>query len=103
VRLDTRTGAVSHCVQEASIWRCEPILDSGLADRLAALSDRVDHMSADLDRLSLRVDRLADAAAAPAARADVPEEHESAGIARTAVHKLLRVIRTLKYGHADAT
>ena len=59
VRLDTRTGAVSHCRQENGVWRCEPIMDSGLADRLTALSDKVDRLSADLDRLSLRVDKLA--------------------------------------------
>ena len=46
------------------MWRCEPILDSGLADRLTALSDKVDRLSTDLGDLSLRVDTLAAGAGA---------------------------------------
>ena len=105
VRLDTRTGAVSHCRQDAGVWRCQPILDSGLADRLSALSDKVDHLSSGLDRLSLRVDKLATDAGAPTpalAPAD-QTEGKSEGFAQAAVHRLLEVIRTLKHGHADQT
>ena len=105
VRLDTRTGSVSHCRQEAGVWRCEPILDSGLADRLSALSDKVDRLSTDLDDLSLRVDAQAAGAGAPpvAPVAGDKARRETAGIAQTAVHRLLEVIRTLKHGRADAT
>ncbi len=105
VRLDTRTGAVSHCRQESGVWRCEPIMDSALADRLTALSTRVDHVSADLDRLSRRVDALADKAATPVpdAVADDRAAGKATGFARTAVYRLLEMIRTLKHGRADAT
>ena len=103
VRLDTRTGAVSHCRQENGVWRCQPIMDSGLTDRLTALSDKVDHLSADLDRLSLRVDKLAVGAGAPAA---VPADRATGkgeGFAQTVVYRLLEMMRTLKHGRADST
>ncbi len=29
VRLDTRTGTVSHCRQQAGVWRCDPIVEFG--------------------------------------------------------------------------
>ncbi len=105
VRLDTRTGAVSHCRQERGVWRCQPIMDSGLADRLTALSDKVDHLSSGLDRLSLRVDKLAaDAAAPPAAPAPADQAAgKSEGFAQKVVYRLLEMIRTLKHGHADQT
>ena len=103
VRLDTRTGAVSHCRQENGVWRCQPIMDSGLADRLTALSDKVDHLSSGLDRLSLRVDKLAADAAAPAPAAADQTAGKSEGFAQTVVYRLLEMIRTLKHGHADQT
>jgi hypothetical protein len=102
VRLDTRTGAVSHCRQENGVWRCQPIMESGLADRLAALSDKVDRLSADLDRLSLRVDKLAVDAGAPAAAAD-RTTGKGEGFAQTVVYRLLEMMRTLKHGRADST
>jgi hypothetical protein len=105
VRLDTRTGSVAHCRQDAGVWRCEPILDSGLSDRLSALSDKVDRLSSDLGNLSLRVDTLAAGAGAPpvAPVAGDKAGREPAGFAQTALHRLLEVIRTLKHGRADAT
>jgi hypothetical protein len=103
VRLDTRTGAVSHCRQEAGVWRCAPILDSGLADRLTALSDEVDGLSTDLNDLSLRVDALAAGTATPPPAVADRAWREPAGFAQTVVHRLLEVIRTLKHGRADAT
>ena len=110
VRLDTRTGAVSHCRQADGTWRCEPIADAGLADKLSALSDKVDRLSADVDRLSLRVDGLAAAAEpAPPEVADTGGEPAAVspakpkGVARTAVHRLLEMIRTLKHGDADTS
>jgi hypothetical protein len=101
VRLDTRTGAVSHCRQENGVWLCQPIMDSGLADRLTALSDKVDHLSSGLDRLSLRVDKLTAVAAAPATADHTAGKSE--GFAQTVVYRLLEMIRTLKHGHADQT
>lgn len=103
VRLDTRTGAVSHCRQENGVWHCQPILDPGLKDRLSALSDKVDHLSAGLDRLSARVDTLAADVATRATGATAADKTAAKpkGFAQTAVTRLLELIRTLKHGHTD--
>lgn len=103
VRLDTRTGAVSHCRQDGGVWHCDPIMDSGLADRLTALSGKVDHLSADLGRLSLRVDALATAGSTPPPAADAGDgaRGKPVGFAQTAVHRLLEMIRMLKHGRTD--
>ncbi len=105
VRLDTRTGAVSHCRQDDGVWHCVPIMDSGLADRLTALSGKVDHLAAELDHLSLRVDGLAADAGTPppVTAAGDPTAGKPTGLARTAVHRLLEMIRVLKHGRADTT
>ncbi len=106
VRLDTRTGSVSHCSQnDSGVWQCDPIMDSGLADRLTTLSDKVDRLSADLGRLSLRVDALtADAGVPPpVAGAGDAATAKPVGFARATVHRLLEMIRTLKHGRTDQT
>ena len=59
VRLDTKTGAVSHCGQQDGTWFCEPLAEAGLTAELAALNDKVADLSAGLERLSARVDDLA--------------------------------------------
>ena len=59
VRLDTRTGSVSHCGQRDGIWFCEVLADSGLKEQVTDLSAKVDRLSADVDRLAARVDQLA--------------------------------------------
>ena len=96
VRLDTRTGTVTHCRQgESGVWRCEPILDSGLAQRLDALSAKV-------DRLSLRVDALDKAT--PRSQG-LPQAHpaQPRGLARAAIDRLLEMIREIKHRGANAT
>ena len=105
VRLDTRTGSVSHCRQVDGVWQCEPIIDSDLASRLTALSANVDRLSADVDRLSLKVDRLAKdvGAPSPAPETGTRAAGKPTGFAQTAVHRLLDMIRVLKHGRADAT
>ncbi len=103
VRLDTRTGAVSHCLpQKSGVWHCDPIMDSGLADRITALSGKVDRLATDLGDLSQRVDGLAAGAGAPApAAASERTAGRPEGFAQTAVYRLLEMIRTLKHGRAD--
>ncbi len=105
VRLDTRTGAVSHCRQIDDVWRCQPIMDSGLADRLTALSAKVDRLSSKVDDLSLLVNERATGAGTPppASASSDRATGKPAGFARTAVHRLLEMIRVLKHGHAAAT
>ena len=105
VRLDTRTGAVSHCRQQAGVWHCEPIVDSSVRSEIAALADKVDRLSADLDRLTQRVEALTADAAAPVPPAAVrpADNGKPEGFARSVVNQLLEMIRSLKHGRADAT
>ena len=101
IRLDTRTGAVSHCHQDVSgVWRCDPIMDSGLAQQLGALSSRVDQLSGEFDRLSLRVELLGWPSqftfGRPRTRHQIPAERS--GFARSAIDRLLEMIREIKRG-----
>jgi hypothetical protein len=77
-RLDTRTGAVSHCTRSEGIWRCEPAdgataatpvppaaappqtaaATPGIEARLDALAGRLDRLSADVAALAAAVSRL---------------------------------------------
>lgn len=81
VRLDTRTGAVSHCAQDQGVWHCAPIDDPVAAERLKALTARVDRLSGAVDALSSRVDKLAATAAAPAPSAGAPAIPEASASA----------------------
>ena len=53
VRLDTATGAASHCAVTDGTWRCEPLPGDD-----AALKSRVDALSADVARLTAAVSAL---------------------------------------------
>ncbi len=76
-RLDTRTGAVSHCTRSEGIWRCEPADGAaatpvppsaalpqtaaaapGIEARLDAMAGRLDRLSADVAALAAAVSRL---------------------------------------------
>lgn len=106
VRLDTRTGAVSHCGQREGTWVCEPVADPAAADQIARLGEHIARLSAGLDRLSGRVDELA--ARVPVAKAeDAPlgAEGDGAvgqpGFARVVLQKFLNMVRAMKHPPAD--
>ena len=61
LRLDTRSGAVSHCRKNATgAWTCVPFneADTALRDEIAALSRRIAALSGELDALASDVARL---------------------------------------------
>jgi outer membrane murein-binding lipoprotein Lpp len=66
VRLDTRTGAMTHCGKREGSWRCDVLAEerSDLEQRLEALAGKVDALSAEVARLA---DRLAAVEAEPGA------------------------------------
>jgi hypothetical protein len=68
VRLDTRTGAMTHCGKREGAWRCDVLAEerSDLEQRLDALAGKVDALSAEIARLA---DRLAAVEAEPGASA----------------------------------
>jgi hypothetical protein len=62
LRLDTQSGAVSHCRKDASgTWVCAPLAEverAAVTEEIAALSRRISTLSAQLDALSRDVARL---------------------------------------------
>ena len=74
LRLDTGTGAVSHCAPKSGQWVC-----TSLADDVAALQRQVENLKRDNARLRKKLDRLqADARGdgAKPARPNLPSDEE---------------------------
>jgi hypothetical protein len=102
VRLDTTTGAVSHCGQQAGVWYCDALAgeDAGLKARLDALAAEVAKLSTTVAAFDGRIAKLESGepklvpTSAPAPAAKRP------GLAGQAVHRLVVLIRTLKHGVA---
>jgi hypothetical protein len=83
IRLDTRTGATTHCTQRDGVWTCHPVIEDvgQLTETLRALDDRVDALAANLAEPSAE-----DAAA------------EGGGLASAAIERLMDFVRILKHG-----
>lgn len=101
VRLDTASGALSHCAYKDGQWTCERLStdDEALRARVDKLADQVARMDAVVERLSRTVDRLA-AGAPPAAE---PEPSPVATLSRQMVDRFLDLVRRLKHGAAAST
>ena len=70
IRLDTRTGAVSHCGRRQGVWFCEKLVEDQ-----TALEKRIDDLTARVDALSKEIDALAaHSAAAPPAQVMEPTD-----------------------------
>ena len=106
VRLDTRTGATSHCTRREGVWRCQPVIEEAgmLAPELEALSAKVAGLAAALAELSARVDGLAARVDQPSPAVTVEPAAPAAerGVVATAVERLLALVRLLKHGRAEA-
>lgn len=106
VRLDTMTGAVTHCRATNGVWRCEPI--AGVDEsRFQALAAEVAKLTADVALLGHRVDGLA----APRTEVAVPAPPLPPAPAVAAarpnplaavVDRLLDFVRVLKHGRQPA-
>jgi hypothetical protein len=108
VRLDTATGAVTHCSVTNGTWTCDPILapDEGLGPRVDALAGDVARLTAEMAALRTQVDQLADRAAAPpagGAPAVAAAEHAPARtLAKRIVSRFLAMVHQLKHGRREA-
>lgn len=104
IRLDTRTGATSHCAPNDGVWRCEPLIEENgvLAAELEALVARVDSVTAAMAELGARVDALAARGEASSETGDVAPEAKERGLVATAVARLFALVRLLKHGPAEA-
>lgn len=89
IRLDTRTGATSHCTRAEGVWRCQPVIEE-----TGTLSARIDALAADVAAVSARVDALSGGVAAQ------PEPAGERGFLVAAMERLMELVRTLKHGRA---
>jgi hypothetical protein len=111
VRLDTRTGAMTHCGKREGAWRCDVLAEerSDLEQRLDALAGKVDALSAEVARLAGRlatVEAKAGASAAPSPDAQLPaapspearEEDfdEALSFAERLMRRFFELVRELK-------
>jgi hypothetical protein len=94
IRLDTETGAISHCTRRDNVWRCETLAEDrsaveALTDQVRALGERVDALTGRLDELEGRppVD-----VPPPAATEFEPEP----GFAEMLVQRLILLVRDIR-------
>lgn len=115
VRLDTRTGVVSHCRREtadpAAPWRCAAIPEDVLntPDRLTELGDNVDLLSREVAELQARLDALeqerqpgAADKAAPGLSSD-EETQRALDFSEELMRRFFGLVREMKRGDEDRT
>lgn len=92
IRVDTVTGAVSHCGKRDGAWYCDVLIeDRGLIERrLDALANQVAALSGRIDALAAR---LAPALQAPG---PAPAAEAPTGFPDALMHKLFVLVRQLK-------
>ncbi|MCB1496680.1 MAG: hypothetical protein KDJ86_12900 [Bauldia sp.] len=93
IRLDTETGAMSHCTRRDGVWRCESLAGDeaaveALTDEVRALNQRVDELS---ERLTVLEGSGPAASAPPAAR-----QVEEPGFAELLVERLIQLVRDIR-------
>ena len=94
IRLDTETGAVSHCSRGADgVWFCDIVVEDQ-----GALGKRVDELSARVDELSRQVEALAARVAEPPPPpvAASPPAADGGGFADTVLSRLFEMVRRMK-------
>lgn len=105
VRLDTRTGALTHCGKRDGAWRCDVLAEerSDLEERVAALRDEVASLTAGLDRLASRlaaIEGKLGAPAPPTAAApptdDEKELDEALSFAERLMKRFFELVKELK-------
>ncbi|MCC6984492.1 MAG: hypothetical protein IT535_14585 [Bauldia sp.] len=76
VRLDTQTGAITHCASADGIWRCAPPLyaESEIDARLRVLDERIEGLGVELATLAGRLAEMAAPLAPPAQLPDFVAE-----------------------------
>lgn len=98
VRLDTVTGAVSHCVPDREGWSCTSLDAPDVDARLSAMAGNVDELASALRQLSARVDQLAEKVDPPPASSVQAEPAPLATFVAKAMDRFVTMVRVLKYG-----
>jgi hypothetical protein len=94
VRLDTRTGAVSHCGRRDGLWFCEPFAEEG-----AALTTRVEALEAEVKTLREQLARLTARPPAATGTLDTPSDEElekALGFSETVMKRFFGMVREMK-------
>jgi hypothetical protein len=103
VRLDTETGAVSHCTRREGVWYCDTVVE----DR-GALERRIDALTAKVDALTKRVEALAAARegekpGAPHATVKPAPPEDDLDFAETLMRRFFEMVREMKQAQAGRT
>lgn len=109
VRLDTRTGAMTHCGKREGAWRCDVLAEerSDLEQRIDAIAGKVDALSAEVARLAGRLAVIeakpgnaplpgAQLPAAPSPDAREEEFDEALSFAERLMRRFFELVRELK-------
>jgi hypothetical protein len=101
IRLDTETGAVSHCARRDNVWRCDVLA----ADRSAieAVAAEVKVLSDRLDALSARIDALEARGEAVTPPPETGEIEPAPGFAETLLQRLFQLVRDMKGGQQQSS
>jgi hypothetical protein len=101
VRLDTETGAVSHCTRTGHIWHCDAVTDdkAALENKVAELSAEVASLNAEIGKLRTE---LADLKGTPGkgqtelSPEDEKEFDRAMGFAERLMKRFFEMVRDLK-------
>lgn len=105
IRLDTETGATTHCGRREGVWRCDVLAEdrSALEAKIDALGDRVAALSAEVDKLAAAVAALQaerNEGAKPPAAPPLTEEDrqidQASRFAERLMHRFFDMIRALR-------
>ena len=89
IRLDTQTGAVSHCGRRQGVWFCEKLVEdqTALEKQIEALTARVDALSKEVEALAARP---------PAASPPSAQVVESSDFTTKLIRRFYALIRRMK-------
>jgi hypothetical protein len=101
VRLDTETGAVSHCTRVGDTWHCDAIAEdkAALERQVQTLSRQVETLAAEVGRLGEELAALKAAPTEPQTKLTPDEEREfdkAIGFAERLMRRFFEMVRDLK-------
>jgi len=100
IRLDTRTGAASHCGRRDGVWRCEPFAEESAAveARLARLEAEIAALRAAVAALTVRLDTAAVSAVEAAPVEAGSKSDQTPGFTERLMQRFFALVREMKGG-----
>jgi hypothetical protein len=96
-RVDTQTGAISHCTPRDGAWHCEPAMPAPIGDP-ERVSEAINALAARVDAISARLDRIASGEGAAGAAGEAPPRR---ALPAEVVDRFLQMVRRLKHRLTD--